>query len=262
MSKKAVRICSVTTSVLLTLYAICIVLNFVFTTFVPRGIPWLPAGFVLNMSVLIPTVVLLICSIGRVKKKQGGVYDLISSIVTALICGVWLVVSTLYWIFSIYYNLQLTAAMLPTDLTVAQSYISLAVEIFTSLIALYLLIAFVVNVLVSKQKWWQIKAELHKPAAIALIWVPNLIMLARRVLSGKLYAILGAETFIKVSNGVIMAQFALTVLLALACAAFVLIFGLILKKRYELQSPVKQEQDADMASINVPAGVSSEDYVQ
>ena len=255
MSKRIVRICSVTTSVLLALYAICIVLNFVFTSFVPRGIPWLPAGFVLNMSVLIPTVVLLIGSIVRIKKKQGGVYDLISSIVTALISGVWLVISTLYWIFSIYYNLQLTAAMLPpTELTVAQSYISLGVEIFTSLVALYLLIAFVVNVLISKQKWWQIKAELHKPAAIALIWGSNLIMLARRLFSGKLYEILGAETFVKFSNGVIMAQFALTVLLALACAAFVLIFGLILRKNTETQKPEEQEQLFDL-----PAGVNADD---
>ncbi len=257
MSKRIVRICSVTTSVLLALYAICIVLNFVFTSFVPRGIPWLPAGFVLNMSVLIPTVVLLIGSIVRIKKKQGGVYDLISYVVTALICGVWLVISTLYWIFSIYYNLQLTAAMLPTELTVAQSYISLGVEIFTSLVALYLLIAFVVNVLISKQKWWQIKAELHKPAAIALIWGSNLIMLARRLFSGKLYEILGAETFVKFSNGVIMAQFALTVLLALACAAFVLIFGLILRKNTETQKP--EAQTPEEQPFDLPAGVNADD---
>lgn len=261
MSKKIVRICSVTTSVLLTLYAICIVLNFVFTTFVPRGIPWLPAGFVLNMSVMIPTVVLLIAAIGRIKKKQGGVYDLISSVVTALICGVWLVVSTLYWIFSIYYNLQLTSAMMSGALSATHSYVALAVEIFTSLVALYLLIAFVVNVLVSKQKWWQIKAELHKPAAAALLLSSNLIMLARRLLSGKLYEILGAETFVKFSNGVIMAQFALTVLLALACAAFVLIFGLILRKKTETQKPEAQTPEAQQPPFDLPAGVNADDLV-
>ncbi|MBE6675277.1 MAG: hypothetical protein E7594_00400 [Ruminococcaceae bacterium] len=257
MSKTIVRICSVTTSVLLALYAICIVLNFVFTSFVPRGIPWLPAGFVLNMSVLIPTVVLLIGSIVRIKKKQGGVYDLISSIVTALICGVWLVVSTLYWIFSIYYNLQLTSAMMPSGWVAANSYVALAMEIFTSLVALYLLIVFVVNVLVSKKKWWQIKAELHKPSAAALLLSSNLIMLARRLFSGKLYEILGAESFIKFSNGVIMAQFALTVLLALALAVFVLVFGLILRKKTETQKP--KAQTPEEQPFDLPAGVNADD---
>ena len=259
MSKTTVRICSVTTSVLLTLYAICIVLNFVFTAFVTRGIPWLPAGFVLNMSVLIPTVVLLIGSIVRIKKKQGGVYDLISSIVTALICGVWLVISTLYWIFSIYYNLQLTSAMMPSGWVAANSYVALAMEIFTSLVALYLLIVFVVNVLVSKKKWWQIKAELHKPSAAALLLSSNLIMLARRLFSGKLYEILGAESFIKFSNGVIMAQFALTVLLALALAVFVLVFGLILRKKTETQKPEPQATEGQQPPFDLPAGVNADD---
>ena len=255
MKPKTIRICSVVTAIMLLLYAACIFLNFFMTAWV-RGIPALPAGAALNLSVTVPTVVLLIFGIIKAKNKQG-IFDTISSAVTLLVCVIWLIISTLYWIFSIYYNLALTSGGITGNLAVASSYVGLAVDLLTSIVALYLLIAFAVNVIVSKKRIWQIKAELHKPVAAVLLLFPNLISFVRRLFLNQLLISMGTQVFAQISNVIMILQFALIILVALSMAAFILIFGLIIKKQPDMQSPTTEDEIELSAP---PAGVSADDY--
>ncbi|MBQ7379388.1 MAG: hypothetical protein IJW70_06860 [Clostridia bacterium] len=226
------------------------------------------------LAVVLPTVVLLIYGIGQAKRKQGR-FDLILSVLTLLVSAAWMIGTLLNWIMTVARNLiysfyyELDMAMSMSDLLTILSYLSIAFRLFTTVVAFYLLITYFISVLRSKQKWLQIKAELHKPAAAAVILVPNLLTLMQSLLSKMILrnVELGKMTLDAYTNFSIFftySAFALEILLVLGLAIFVLVFGLIIKKQpdtvQDAQSvPAAQAQQPSDIPFNLPAGVNADD---
>lgn len=271
MNAKTVRICSILTSVMLFLHVGCAGLNLLLSSMLRNTLVSLPTGVFCCLTVMLPTVVLLIFGIKQAKQKQGKA-DLIFSIVTLTVSLVWIVLAVFHWgtivaqnfIVELYYRLDVAMSM--ADLLTLLSYLNVAYMAFTTVIALYLLVMYLVSVLRAKQKWLQIKAELHKPAAALLILVPNLMSLLQTVLN----LILGrvsTDLYITVSRIMLSVSFGITTLLTIALAVFVLTFGLIIKNKpataSEAQDAEQTEQTENQESsdlpFNVPAGINPND---
>ena len=185
MSAKTVRITNILAAAMLLLNAGCILLNLLLVLLTNNAMFSLPAGIFLCLAALLPTIVLLIFGI----KQKLGAFHLIASIATLIVCTVWLVASALDWGLSIaqdviidrYYSMEIDIPL--GQLISILSYIFTAYTLLTIIVGLYLLIVYVVSVLRSKQKWLQIKAELHKPALAVVILVPGLLYFVRLVLN-------------------------------------------------------------------------------
>jgi hypothetical protein len=269
MNAKIVRTNSIVTAVMLLLYVGCGVLNMLLRLLKSPSVISLPSSMALCLAVLIPTVVLLIFGIAQAKKKQGKA-DLIFSVLTLVVSIVWIVMNVLDWmiavfsnmIFEIYYRIDIDVPL--GDVISFLSYLNIAYRLFTTVIALYLLAVFIIRVLCAKQKMLQIKAELHKPAAAVLMLVPNLLSLIGTFLR-PVFARMGEEMLAEFSIIFSYVSFGITTLLAIALAVFVLVFGLIIKKKPQehalLTQDVPQEEadrNADMP-FDLPAGVNPDD---
>ncbi|MBO5757266.1 MAG: hypothetical protein J6S28_06190 [Clostridia bacterium] len=267
MSKKIVRINSIITAVILFLYAGLGLLNVLLRLLSGIARITLPTGVMLCLAVLLPTVVLLIFGIMQTKKKQGKA-DLIFSIPTLIVSIIWIIFAVLNWIIAlfgnviteIYYKMDIGVPL--GDLISFISYLNIAYMMLTTVIALYLLAVFIIRVLCAKQRWLQIKAELHKPAAALLILVPNLLSLIQTLLH-PIFNRMGMDILVMFAEIYSIASFVITTALTLALAVFVLVFGLIIKKQpaAKVQEPEpasEQKQSADLP-FNVPAGVSTDD---
>ncbi len=273
MSTKIVRLNSILTAIMLFLYAGCGILNFMLSLLRNSALNYstisLPSGVFLCLAVMLPTVVLLIYGIKQVKQKQGKA-DLIFSIPTLIVSVIWIVLAVLNWgitlarsvIIELYYRMDI--AMSLADLLTLLSYLNVAYMLFTTIIALYLLVIYLIRVLCTKQKWLQIKAELHKPAAAVLILVPNLLSFVSTFLN-PIFNRMGTDALIKFSQIYLYISFGITTLLSIALAVFVLVFGLIIKKRPAAKAQASkaaaqpsQEKPADLP-FNVPAGVNADD---
>ena len=269
MSTKIVRLNSILTAIMLCLYAGCGLLNLLLLLLTSNSMISLPSSVLLCLSVMLPTVVLLIFGIGQAKRKQGKA-DLIFSIITLLVSIAWLVLAVLNWLVTVFRNLiieyyyRMDMAMSMADLISLLNYLNVAYMLLTTVVALYLLAVFVVRVLCVKQKWMQIKAELHKPAAAVLILVPNLLSFVSTFLN-PIFNRMGIDALIKFSQIYLYISFGITTLLAIALAVFVLVFGLIIKKKTatEQQAPATEPQPEQSAPadlpFNVPAGVNADD---
>lgn len=269
MSTKIVRLNSILTAIMLCLYAGCGLLNLLLLLLTSNSTISLPSSVLLCLSVMLPTVVLLIFGIGQAKRKLGKA-DLIFSIPTLVVSIIWLVLSVLNWgitlarsvIIELYYRMDI--AMSLADLLTLLSYLNVAFMLFTTIVALYLLVIYLIRVLCTKQKWMQIKAELHKPAAAVLILVPNLLSFVSTFLN-PIFNRMGIDALIKFSQIYLYISFGITTLLAIALAVFVLVFGLIIKKKTatEQQAPATEPQPEQSAPadlpFNLPAGVNADD---
>jgi hypothetical protein len=100
-----------------------------------------------------------------------------------------LAAAVLNWIISVAQNIILEYFLrLNTGMPMGQfvsilSYIFTAYTLFTTLVALYLLIMYAVSVLRAKNKWLQIKAELHKPALAVMLLGLNLTSVVRTIIN-------------------------------------------------------------------------------
>lgn len=264
MNATIVRINSILTAVMLFLYAGCGVLNFVMMVMTNDAFISLPSGIFLCLTVLLPTIVLLIHGVKQAKRRQG-VFDLVTSVATLLIGIVWAAFAVLSWLVTVariyMMNLSYSAdfAMSVGDLLALLNYVNVAYTMFTTIVALYLLAIYLISVLRAKQKWLQIKAELHKPAVAALILVSNLISLIQTLLN-PVFNRMGTDMLIRFARISVYASFGINTALTLALAVFVLVFGLIIKKQPVKASEAQSghEEPADLP-FNVPAGVNPDD---
>ena len=264
MNATIVRINSILTAVMLFLYAGCGVLNFVMMVMTNDAFISLPSGIFLCLTVLLPTIVLLIHGVKQAKRRQG-VFDLVASVATLLVSIVWAVLAVLSWLVTVVrsyiMNRSYSAdfAMSVGDLLVLLNYVNVAYALFTTVVALYLLGIYLISVLRAKQKWLQIKAELHKPAVAALILVSNLISLIQTLLN-PVFNRMGTDMLIRFARISVHASFGINTALTLALAVFVLVFGLIIKKQPAKASEAQSghEEPADLP-FNVPAGVNPDD---
>lgn len=264
MNATIVRINSILTAVMLFLYAGCGVLNFVMMVMTNDAFISLPSGIFLCLTVLLPTIVLLIHGVKQAKRRQG-VFDLVASVATLLVSLVWAVLFVLNWlvivarnfILEFYYRMDL--AMSVGDLLALLNYVNVAYTLLTTIVALYLLAIYLISVLRAKQKWLQIKAELHKPAVAALILVSSLISLIQTLLN-PVFNRMGTDMLIRFARISMYASFGINTALTLALAVFVLVFGLIIKKQPATASEAQSghEEPADLP-FNVPAGVNPDD---
>lgn len=264
MNATIVRINSILTAVMLFLYAGCGVLNFVMMVMTNDAFISLPSGIFLCLTVLLPTIVLLIHGVKQAKRRQG-VFDFVASVATLLVSLVWAVLFVLNWlvlvarnfILEFYYRMDL--AMSVGDLLALLNYVNVAYTMFTTIVALYLLAIYLISVLRAKKKWLQIKAELHKPVVAALILVPTLISLIQTLLN-PIFIRMGTDMLVKASQVFMYVSFGVNTALTLALAVFVLIFGLIIKKQPAKASEAQSghEEPADLP-FNVPAGVNPDD---
>ena len=276
MNAKTVRISNILAAIMLLINVVCIFLNLLLSWLMKTYLISLPAGIFLCFAVMLPSVVLLIYGIKRAKCKQG-VFDLIASIVTLLVSLVWALLSLTDWgisvarnvIIELYYRLNIGMPL--GQLLNIVSYVSSAFTLFTTLVALYLLIAYVISVLRSKKKWLQIKAELHKPALAVLLLGTNLLWFLHTIF-GKILGDqidTGMITLESYSTYTLIANYAvlgIQILLTVAAAVLLLTFGLIIKKQaqpkqdatlQEMEQPL-QNQSNDLP-FNLPAGVNSDD---
>ncbi len=270
MNAKTVKINSILTSAMLLLYAGCGVLNVLLSLLFGGGSISLPTGVFLCLALMLPTVVLLAFGIRQAKRKQG-VFDLIFSILTLLVSIVWMIAAVLNWATALAQNLiielsyRLNVAMSLGDLLALLYYLNVAYMVFTTVVALYLLAVYAISILRAKQKWLQVKAELHKPAVAVMILIPNLISFVRLILNRIMLSNVESgiidlnaySTYISIfSFGTLVVE----TLLILAMIALVLIFGLIVKKQ---PTPKAEAQDEplmpDMTGWEPPAGVNADD---
>ena len=265
MNAKTVRIANILAAILLLLNAGCILLNLVLSLFQLASFAIsLPAGIFLCLALVLPTIVLLIVGIKQAKRKQG-VFDLIAAIATLLVGVVWTVASLLDWGLSIAQSVIINQYYaMDIDIPLGQilsilSYVYIAYTLLTIIVALYLLIVYAVSVLRSKQKWLQIKAELHKLAVAFVILVPGLLYFVRLVLN-RIMMTVSMEAYSTYSMIAMYVQYGVSILLPIAAAVLLLTFGLILKKQTAPKESVAQpEQPAPVADIDLPAGVSADD---
>ena len=262
MNAKIIRINAILTAVMLVLFTGCSILNILLPLLIASSRLSLPSGLLLSLAVLLPTVVLLIHGVRQAKRKQG-VFDLIISIVTLIISLIWAVFAAANWGTVLAYRALMMQSTVTGDMLAILSYLNIAYTVFSTLVALYLLAAFMISVLRAKQKRLQIKAELHKPAAAVLILVPNLINLLQTLLNPWLSR-MSIDLYVKASRIFMYTSFGITTLSALALTAFVLLFGLIIKKSPDAAQDVQPaEQTAHQESsdlpFNLPAGVNPDD---
>jgi len=270
MKARTVRINTIFTSAMLLVYIGCIILNLLLALLTRNTTITLPAGMFLCLAVFFPTVVLLIYGIGQAKRKQG-IFDLILSVLTLLVSLVWIIVVVLNWatvfarnlIYELFFRLDI--AMSISDLLTILSYLDIAFMLFTTVVAIYLLITYLISVLRAKQKWLQIKAELHKPAISVLILVPNLLSLVQMIITRIMLNNLNVgvmnldeySTFVQIfSFGCV----AVEIVLALAVTLAVTLFGLILKKQPVALPEQPELYDPELDDgFAPPAGVSAQD---
>ncbi len=268
MKARTVRINTIFTSAMLLVYIGCIILNLLLTLLTRNTTISLPAGMFLCLAVFFPTVVLLIYGIGQAKRKQG-IFDLILSVLTLLVSLVWIIVVVLNWatVFArnLIYELFFKLLAVLSDLLTILSYLDIAFMLFTTVVAIYLLITYLISVLRAKQKWLQIKAELHKPAISVLILVPNLLSLVQMIITRIMLNNLNVgvmnldeySTFVQIfSFGCV----AVEIVLALAVTLAVTLFGLILKKQPVALPEQPELYDPELDDgFAPPAGVSAQD---
>ncbi len=265
MNAKTVRIANILAAILLLLNAGCILLNLVLSLFKLASFTIsLPAGIFLCLALVLPTFVLLINGIKQAKRKQG-VFDLIFSIITLIVGAIWAVASLLDWGLSIAQSVIINQYYaMDIDIPLGQilsilSYVHIAYTLLTIIVALYLLVVYAISVLRSKQKWLQIKAELHKLAVAVVILVPGLLYFVRLVLN-RIMITVSMEAYSTYSMIAMYVQYGVSLLLPIAAAVLLLTFGLILKKQTAPKESVAQpEQPAPVADIDLPAGVSADD---
>ena len=258
MSAKTVRITNILAAAMLLLNAGCILLNLLLVLLTNNAMFSLPAGIFLCLALLLPTIVLLIVGI----KQKLGVFHLIASIATLIVCTVWLVASALDWGLSIaqdviidrYYSMEIDIPL--GQLISILSYIFTAYTLLTIIVALYLLIVYVVSVLRSKQKWLQIKAELHKPALAVVILVPGVLYFVRLVLN-RIMMTMSMEAYSTYSMIAMYVQYGVSILLPIAAAVVLLTVGLIFKKQAATEESVMQPEHP-FADIDLPVGVSAD----
>ena len=266
MNAKTVRISNILAAAMLLLHVVGVFLGLLINVLTSSSIVSLPVGAFLCLALALPSIVLLTNGIIQAKRKQGGVFDIIFSILSLLVSAVWMAAYFLNWVISVAQNViieyyyRLDWSMPLGQLITLLSYASMAYMLFTTLIAVYLLVVYVVSVLRAKNKWSQIKAELHKPALAVLLLVPNLISLVRSLLNRIAANWVGPEgyaTFLNVTSVVVLI---LNVLLSVAAVVLLLTFGLILKKQPASVEPAAQsEQTAPAADIDLPTGISADD---
>ena len=272
MKAKTVRLNTILTSATLLVYIGCILLNLLLGLLARISTISLPAGIFPCLAVFLPTVVLLIYGIGQAKRKQG-VFDLILSVLTLLVSLVWMIAALLDWatviarnlIYEVYYRLDMAMSM--SELLTILSYLDIAFMLFTTVVAIYLLITYLISVLRAKQKWLQIKAELHKPAISVLILVPNLLSLVQMIITRIMLnnfnlGIMSLEKYSTFMQIFSYGSIAVEIVLTLAVTLAVTLFGLILKgKKQETKTEESEQSQPEVAQPNVPAGVSAEDYL-
>lgn len=253
MNAKIVRINAILTSVMLFLYAGCYLLNVILTVTMKNNMIPLPTAAFSCLAVLIPTFVLLAFGIKQAKQKNG-VFDMFSSIFTILVCALWMIAVVAEWVVSIIASIIMANQLsldtspipeIPKILSVSM-FVDKIVTLLMVFVVLYLVVVYLISVIRSKQKWLQIKAEIHKPAVALLIAVPGIYSMITSLLSrfftNKIILKWGLEVYSYITIVEMYVQIGIAVLLALALAVFVLIFGLIIRKK-----PVAKAQSPETA---------------
>lgn len=263
MNRKTVRISAILCSLSLFAYAVCVILNLLLQLLIPIGFI-LPAGVLLCLGMMLPGAVLLIHGIRQAANKQGSA-GLVLSILSLLVGIAWLFFDVLQWVATVLQRAAMDPSfMLPGKLGMSQSdflsllsYVNFAHMLIMIVIALCLLVLFVISVITAKQKWWQIKAELHKVATALVLLVPNLLSFLKILLNAIFLNNMGLDMYIRISNAFGYASLAIEVLLALLLAGLILVFGLVFKK--QPKEPGRDEDEL-LYFANLPAGVSADSF--
>ncbi len=142
MTAKTARINSILTSVMLFLYAGCIVLNVLLALLTRHTLLTLPAGILLCLSVLIPAI--LLCRQAKQGKDRTAK---ILSVLSLIVSMVWTLVSGLYWMLTIARSLivEIYLRMSMPMMSMEQlfrllNFLGIAYAVFTTLVALGLMI--------------------------------------------------------------------------------------------------------------------------
>ena len=257
MNKITVRIANILTGAMLLLYSVCILCSFLLQK-LAQTLYSFPSGVFLALAVMLPTAVLLINAIVQLK-KGGGKYAVVRQGMLLLLCVAWLVLTIVYWLYSLSYYTALMSGQFTAEIVNRFSFATTIYNVAIGFLMLYWLISYGLGVIRAKQKWLQIKAELHKPAVALIVFVSNILSLINTVVS-TLVRNAGVETISRVSLVFYYVQFFAVLLMGVLCAAAVLTFGLIFKKQPKPQAEPQAapEQSADLP-IDLPAGVSADD---
>ena len=236
MSIKSVRISNLIAAVMLLLYGGCTLLNAFLHLLTGSTGFILPAGFLLCFAVILPGVVLLIHYLHAVKSIQGKP-ELALSIATLALSGVWLVACLLNWLTSVvrnivienYEDMHLEVSL--GEVLNQTSYLLTAYKLFTTVVALFLLVAGIISVLRNhQQRWLQIKAELHKFACSGVILVANAVALLDAIL-GRIMLNQGLDAYRVYTIIATYSIFAIQVLVGLVAVIVLITVGLIVKKQ-------------------------------
>ena len=260
MNKITVRIANILTGATLLLYSVCILCSFLLQK-LAQTLYSFPSGVFLTLAVMLPTAVLLINAIVQLK-KGGGKYAVVRQGMLLLLCVAWLVLTVVYWLYSLSYYTALMSGQFTAEIVSRFSFTTTIYNVAIGFIMLFWLISYAINVMRTKQKWLQIKAELHKPAVVLIVFVSNILSLINTVVSVFIRNT-STEIVSRVNIVSYYVQFFVMLLMGVLCAAAVLIFGLIFKKQpagkvQEPESAYEQKQPDDLP-FNVPAGVNADD---
>ena len=258
MNKKTVKINSVVTAVALLIYAAGCVLNLLVNLIFPAKFS-IPVFVPLWLSVMIPCAILLIHGIKNVKQSRG-VLHLITSAVSLLVGVAWGFFEALSWAIYILLQHAVNTTEPLFDMSLGDYLNLLNVlnrvnEVMIALCAILLLAVFVINVLIARPKWLQIKAELHKPIAAALILVQALFSLVLTLLNTLVLGRLGTDAYVVVNQIFGICSFAIGLLMSITFAVLALVLGLAFKKQPVQGSEPADPDPAPVQHIDLPVGV-------
>lgn len=262
MTRKTVKIASLLCAAMLVLNVLGALLNMGLQSLLESGFS-LPTGLLLCLSLILPAAVLLIDGIKQAKKGGGALQPVLWA--ATLVLGlVWALKSLATYILNQLWLMALNNGQpvlgMPIDrLASILSIINFVGMLLMVVVAILLLILLVISVLVSKQKWLQLKAGMCNLCAAVTILVPSFFSVVQLILN-RVFVSQGMDvyrTFLTVYG---IATIVIELLLTLLLAALVLILGLVYKKQtqpmQESEQPI-DEQQADVA-IDLPAGVRPE----
>ena len=253
MNKRTVKLISVITAVALLAYALMNILDLLLRLVSPTLI--LPTYLLLWLSVMIPCVILLVSAIKGIKQKKGVLHVILHAV--SLLIGVfWGFFGAMKWVLYTYQINMLQTNAPPFGMSFGAFYELLIAlkrinSAMVSLCAIGLLVVFVINFLVASQKWLQIKAELHKPAAAIMVLVPASISLVQTILNTLIFNSMSTQIYASVIQAFGIVSFAVELLMAVAFAALVLVLGLCYKK----QPAAVAEQQPAQPEIDLPEGI-------
>lgn len=265
MNRITIRIANALCALMLVLYPPVMLLSLVIQAASSAHILSLPTGLLLSLSLILPSVVLLIGGIVRIG-KGGGVLQPVLWAASLLSGLVWAGQTLFSWAFALHLHQVMLGLVAPVfhiplgTLLAINEYGTFAIWLLQAVIALAMLIIFVVLVATSKQKWHGLKAGMCLCSSSVMILIPLLFSIAQFLLNRLVAPMLGMAAFSAFTTVYGLVMLAVNLLLSLLFVVCLLTFGLIFKKQKapaDIEAAPVQENFAQQ--VDLPAGVSAAD---